>query len=511
MRGASAFAVPVSAGPRVAIASFGSGEWHLVLELLLAHALRLRGASPSLLVCDLPDLPMCDERTAFSRHLDRCDGCIRAKRGLLEAARLPWRGVGAFVDASAISRAVARVNGIADQALTDHRERGLPIGQWLHVSGCHFLRGDERGADPYKIAARRRLLASAIVVLEAVEKWLDESRPDVVIAESGAHLHWRIAFEAARARGINVVCREMGKGGWDRHIYALNRDAMAPDLDEAWAAASADPLTDDEEGDVEALVDRLPADTYRPVPAPAAARLEIPRSAARIAVAFTNVTWDLATAGRDVAFSGVGDWLRATIAAVARHAHVHLIVRAHPAEAGFLTGERILDHVRREWPAGVPNVTLIEPEAPISARELCAAADLVLGYNSTAALEAAARGHTVVVCGRPHFRGRGFTIDVESRDEYRSLLEAWAEGRGVARPPASATLARRYFHLFFARYHVAMGWTTSPLEPPFRLLVRSIDELAPGRNPALDAVCEGILEGRPILLPRQRREVPCVQ
>jgi hypothetical protein len=92
---------------------------------------------------------------------------------------------------------------------------------------------------------------------------------------------------------------------------------------------------------------------------------------------------------------------------------------------------------------------------------------------------------------------------MSSRDDYRAFLNAWAAGAEVAAPPAAATLARRYFHLFFARYHVTMGWTTSPLEPPYRLLVRSIEELAPGRNPALDAVCAGILEHRQILLPRQ--------
>jgi len=179
-----------------------------------------------------------------------------------------------------------------------------------------------------------------------------------------------------------------------------------------------------------------------------------------------------------------------------------LIVRAHPAEASVLTRERILDQVREEWPEGLPGVTLMPPEDTTAARSLCGMADLVLAYNSSVAIEAAADGHAVLLAGRPHYRGKGFTVDVTSRAAYRATLAEWADGAEITAPPDAAALARRYAHLFFLRYHVPMGWTTSPLEPPFRLRVTSRDELEPGRNPALDAVCDGILTHRQVLLPR---------
>jgi hypothetical protein len=292
----------------------------------------------------------------------------------------------------------------------------------------------------------------------------------------------------------------------------LNSDAMSPNLDAEWAKAIDEPLSANEEAEVDCLVDNLPADTYatgRQAKRPTVRQGSVP-AGKRVAVAFTNVTWDLATAGRDVGFTGVWDWLRETISTIAGLPDAHLIVRAHPAEGAYPTGQRILDQVRTQWPAGVPNVTLIDPEDDITADELCGFADLVLAYNSTAALEAVIRGRTAVVCGRPHFRSRGFTIDVSTHDEYRHVLTQWAKGGTVPGPAAARELARRYFHLFFARYHITLGWTTSPLEPPYRLLVKSIDELAPGRNAALDVVCAGILEGRQILLPRQR-EAMCAR
>jgi hypothetical protein len=497
------------AGPKVAVATFGSGCWHLVLEILLAHALERRGARAELLLCDLPELPICDERTVFTRRGDRCPGCIDDKRGILESCGLPWRGVRSLVTADAQVRAHATVRQVADADLEAFVFNGWPVGSWLHVSGCHFLRRDARGDAPDHVAVRRRLLVSALVIVEAVERWLDEVKPDVVIAESGAHFMWRIASELAQARGVRVVCREMGKGGWDRHIYAINRDCMDPDLENLWRQARGQPLTAAEEADVDAFLADLPARTYddRPPAATATAAVDLRAElgispASKVAVAFTNVTWDLATAGRDVAFSGVFDWLRETIGTLARHPEVRLIVRAHPAEARVTTGERILDQIRQAWPAGLPGVILLEPEQPISAAALCGAADLVLAYNSTAGLESVIRGRTTVVCGNPHYRGKGFTVDIDSRRAYADWLDTWAAGNRAVADPGAIALARQYFHLFFLRYHVPMTWTTSPLEPPYRLVLRTMADLEPGRNPALDVVCDGILNGPPIVLPR---------
>lgn len=506
-------------GPVVGVATFGSGCWHLAIELLLAHALLRRGARPQLLVCDLPELPICDERTVFSRDVDRCAGCLADKRPLLEQGGMPWRPLSAFSVPSAIAAARATVAALADDDLRAFLWRGWPVGSWLHVSGSHFLRADARGTSPAHVDARRRLLVSAIVVVDAVTRWLDEVRPDVVVAESGAHLEWRVTLELARARGIPVVCREMAKGGWDHHIYALDADAMSPDLDETWADARSCPLTAEEEAEVDRYVDDLPARTYdagwsRDHPSGEAlrARLRIPADA-RVAVAFTNVTWDLATAGRDVAFHGVMDWLEETIRVLDGQGAAHLVVRVHPAEASALTRERVVDQLAARWPGGLPHVSIVPPEDPAPAASLCAMADVVLAYNSTAAMEAAMAGVPVLVCGRPHFAGKGFTRDIGSRVEYQAELSAWARGSAIACPRDSAALARRYFHLFFLRYQLKLGWTTSPLGPPYRLIIKSMDQLRPGRNAALDTVCDGILHRRTILLPRGAKagEAPCAR
>jgi hypothetical protein len=138
----------------------------------------------------------------------------------------------------------------------------------------------------------------------------------------------------------------------------------------------------------------------------------------------------------------------------------------------------------------------------MSAYSLCQVADVVLAYCSTAGIEAAIYNKPVLVCGNPHYRGKGFTIYIDSRQEYAQILQRWKAGEPEGLAAGTADLARRYFHLFFLRYHIPMGWTTSPLEPPYKLKIKKLSELLPGQNSSVDIVCSGVLAGREIILPR---------
>jgi capsular polysaccharide biosynthesis protein len=493
-----------SPGPKVGIATFGSGNWHLILEVLLAHSLALRGASPELLVCDIPTLPVCDERTCFDRDTTSCLGCLPAKRPILDRSGLSWRGLSTYVAEGALERAHARVESLRDDELAGFRYGSWPLGEWTFVSACHFLRRDARTREPEHSAARRRFLTTGIVVVDAVERWLDESKLDALVVESGAHFMWRIAFELARARGIRVVCREIGKGGFDHHIYSVNAECMFPDWNEVWSAAKGIPLTASQERDVDAYLRALPAKTYAPDETvddsrgPTRQTLGIENDS-RLVVLFTNVTWDLATAGRDLAFDGMFDWLSETLAVAERCPKIRFVIRVHPAEEHVLTKDRVLDWLRTERPRLPVNVTTIASGTPASVRALTQMADLVLTYCSTTGIEAAIYGKPIIVAGAPHYRGKGFTIDVQPRNEYQDAFARLLQGE-LQPPPHASALAKRYFHLFFIRYHIPMRWTTSPLEPPFALTMKELSELLPGRNRAVDVVCAGILEGREILL-----------
>ena len=457
---------------RVGIASFGAGVNHLVVDCLLAHALQRRGAVCQLLLCDLPELPGCDERFVGSANNHRCQGdCISAKLPFLEVCGLDWVRLSGFLDdpRATLKMAADLVAACPDDELTRFEYEGWKLGEWLGSSVASFLRSDSHGMDPEVIAARRRYLISGLVALLGSRRWIDTWQPDILMVISGRHIFWRAAREIAQARGIKVVSREMFIESFDCHIYAVNSSCEDPAIPNAWAQAREMPLTPEQEKVLDENLRGLPAFArqveYDPVleERPSAIRSELDLSAdRRLLVLFTNVSWDLFVAERDFAFDGQMKWIAATFDFIRRHPELDLVVRAHPAEIvpKFQTRGRIVQQIEERFGPVPSNVRLIGPESTVSSNTLRSMASLNLVYCSSVGMEAIIAGQPVLICGNPYYARKGFSINVDSPSQYDRLLEDHAAGKPLMAPPQSVELARRFLYLFKFRYGIRMGLTS---------------------------------------------------
>jgi len=505
---------PPSAQPpvRVGIASFGAGANHLVVDCLLAHALQKRGAACQLLLCDLPELPGCDERFVEAPNNHRCQGdCISAKLPFLEVCGLDWTRLSSFLEdpGATLKSAADLVAACPDDELTCFEYEGWKLGEWLGSSVASFLRSDSHGMDPEVIEARRRYLVSGLVALIGSRRWIDMWQPDILIVISGRHIFWRAAREIAQARGIKVVSREMFIESFDCHIYAVNSSCEDPKIPHAWARAREIPLTPEQEKVLDENLRGLPAYArqveYDPVleARPSAIRTQLDLSPdRRLLVLFTNVSWDLFVAERDFAFDGQMKWIAATFDFIRRHPELDLVVRAHPAEIvpKFQTRGRIVQQIEERFGPIPSNVRLIGPESTISSDTLRAMAFLNLVYCSSVGMEAIIAGQPVLICGNPYYARKGFTINVDSPGQYDRLLEDHAAGKPVIPPPRSIELARRFLYLFKFRYGIRMGLTSDDNRAT-ALKIRDLRELEPGMSLPLDTACDGILHRDEILLP----------
>jgi hypothetical protein len=496
---------------RVGFACFGAGANHLVIDCLLAHALQLRGATCQLLVCDLPELPACDERLIELENNRRCAGCISAKLPFLEACGLDWVRLSGFLDdpGATLKMAVASVADCTDENLIRFEYEGWKLGEWLGSSVASFLRSDSHGMHPEVIEARRRYLTSGIVTLIASRRWIDTWRPDILVVISGRHMFWRAAREVAQSRGIKVVSREMFNEAFDCHIYAVNSSCEDPAMPNAWAQARETPLTASQERLVDGYLKGLPAYARQvskdPVLETRASAIRTELGLApdrRMMVLFTNVTWDLFVAERDSGFEGQMQWIAASVDFIRRHPEIDLVVRAHPAEivAKFRTRGRIVRQIEEGFAPLPQNLRTIGPESAISSDALRAMASLNLVYCASVGLEAIIAGQPVLICGNPYYARKGFSIDVESPVHYDRLLEDHAAGRAPTPSPASVDLARRFLYLFRFRYGMRMGLTADHVAAT-GLKVQSFGRLEPGVSLPLDTACDGILHRDEILLP----------
>jgi hypothetical protein len=225
---------------------------------------------------------------------------------------------------------------------------------------------------------------------------------------------------------------------------------------------------------------------------------------------FCNILWDSAVMGRDLAFPSMGAWVVGGIHWAASHPDIDLFVRIHPAEIGLRnhpTLERMADHIAANVDTLPANVRVVQAEDPTSSYALMDMAALGMVYTSTVGLELAARGVPVLVAAATHYRGRGFTVDPETADQY------WANAdRLLVSPPEGAErermreLARRYAVLFFFRFHNVLAAVTEDGRSRPRIRATRASDVDPGRDPALDRVVAGILDGIAPIAPSGDRQ-----
>jgi hypothetical protein len=71
--------------------------------------------------------------------------------------------------------------------------------------------------------------------------------------------------------------------------------------------------------------------------------------------------------------------------------------------------------------------------------------------------------------------------------------------------PSATERARKYaYHFFFRRMIPIDQVEPTGGQPQFRLNLRTVDELGPGRGAGLDVICDGILRGTPFVYAAER-------
>ena len=134
----------------------------------------------------------------------------------------------------------------------------------------------------------------------------------------------------------------------------------------------------------------------------------------------TNVIGDSLTLGRQVFSRDMTEWLQRTVQYFAGHPDVQLVVRIHPGER-YTKGPSVADVVSAAAARACPSIsTWWRPDDPVNTYDLVEIADLGLVYTTTVGMEMAMSGVPVIAAGQTHYRGKGFTLDPASWQEYET-------------------------------------------------------------------------------------------
>src|SRR5215210_5992470 len=276
-----------------------------------------------------------------------------------------------------------------------------------------------------------RMKRNSFAALAALE-WMQTNKPDVVLIPNGLILEMGIVFRVACYLNIPAVTFEFNDQR-EQIWLAQNTSIMRQDTDYLVRERCSLPMTDEMYERLAGLENarrgaRVWGKSKRLWQYVSSQGVEQTRKALGlddrpVVLLAANVLGDSLTLGRNIFAESMSEWITRTVQYFAKRTEVQLVVRVHPGEKIVPQVKSMGTVVREALPELPSHIHLIGALDNVNTYDLIEIAHLGLAYTTTVGVETAMNGIPVISCGQTHYRGRGFTIDPNTWDEYFSTLE----------------------------------------------------------------------------------------
>jgi hypothetical protein len=315
----------------------------------------------------------------------------------------------------------------------------------------------------YDLRLERNTFAACTSLL-----WMQTNRPEAVLVPNGLILEMGIVFRVARYLGVPVMTFEFNDQR-EQIWLAQNSSIMRMDTDYLVAARCGLPMS-------EAMYERL-ADLenarrgakvwgkskrlwqYVSSQGAEKTRALLGLDHRPIVMLAANVLGDSLTLGRNVFAQSMTEWMTRTVQFFADRPEVQLVIRIHPGETIVPKARSMAQVAALALPELPEHIHIIGAKDPINTYDLIEIADLGLAYTTTVGLETAMNGRPEILCGQTHYRGRGFTMDPGSWDEYFAILnKVLADLPAHRLTEAQTARAWNYSYRYFFEYPRPFPW-----------------------------------------------------
>jgi len=222
---------------------------------------------------------------------------------------------------------------------------------------------------------------------------------------------------------------------------------------------------------------------------------------------FTNVVYDTSQVHANFIFSNMFDWLEEVAELIRLHPETLFVIRAHPDEmrpgTKKLSNESVEDWVGERGLSALPNVVFIGPNEYLSSYELIQKSKFCMVYNSSIGLEGTLMGAPVLCGGKARYTQYPTVFFPQSQGEFREKAQDLLGAESIQVPPEFQRNARRFLYYQLYRASIPLGEYLQVGPRPGFVLLRDFawQRLLPGNSASLKVLVDGILTGKPFLMP----------
>lgn len=506
---------------RVLIAGWvGADAACATLEGLLTAALNLRGAQVDVLLCDsaLPACLYCSLGSVGPRFAERgpqdrlCNDCSRKGQYYYEGLNVSTLRVTDFLSPEDRARARSIASTVPREQIGAYRLDNLSVGEHALAGALrYFARGVLENNAASEVVLRRYFEA-ALLTAFALRALLKQNRYDCAVFNHGIYVPHGVVGEVCREQNVRVV-------NWvvayrkQRFIFSHGETYHHTLMTEPTSAWENIPWTNAlDVATQEYLRSRWSGSRdwiwffEKPVTEIDAINRSLGIQPDKPTIGMlTNVFWDAQLHYPKNVFGDMLEWTLETIGYFKNRPDLQLIIRIHPAEVrgGVPSKQKLADEISRAYPELPPNVIVVLPENDVSTYVLMSQCDSVIIYGTKMGVELTSVGLPVIVAGEAWIKNKGVTFDPADRSEYFALLDRLPLKRKME--PDAIQRARMYaFHFFFRRMIPLRAIDAPTGRLPLEIRLKDLDELRPGVDPALDIVCNGVLEGSDFIYPAEQ-------
>ncbi len=473
----------------------------LQFESSLAASLKLRGAEVQLVVCGGPASACILREITIGLEVESwgesCESCVKSVKSSVEKFQLPLRTTSDFISDERVATLRALTSGITYDRLEELDTEPIAISSNIRSAIVRCL----RGAEPRKheqIVPEYAL--SGLVNAEASRNAIEEFKPTHVFMSHGIYVDWGPALHTALSAKIPV---STWRGAFlnRRYYFATHRDSDHTDgnrlpedfldkyLQEPLSEAQDSLLNDYiraryEEGQT---FDMRYAKSFKE---PIESKNE-KESARPKVVLFSHINWDGVCDYAPMVYETFNEWILDTLRAVATLEEADWVIKIHPAEEWENPETGTKNLIEKHFGQLPKHIKVMSASESVNPRAVFDDADVGVTVFGSAGLELALLGKPVILAGRAHYSGLGFTLDSSTKEEYRVLLKSAARAKPL--DSKQTERARKYAYLYFLARQLPFPPVAFDETSWWHLPDSEAEDLCNGKNPFVDFICDELV------------------